>query len=47
MIENMIAWDVVRIDDYLEIEQLTALTGDHPGYIGCVPLERVLLQKPA
>lgn len=41
------AWDVVRIDDYLEIEQLTVLTGDHPGYIGWVPLERVLLQKPA
>ena len=41
------SWDVVRIDDYLEIEQLTALTGDHPRYIGWVPLERVLLQKPA
>ena len=40
------AWDVVRIDDYLEIEHLTALTGDHPGYLGWVPLERVLQQKP-
>lgn len=40
------AWDVVRIDDYLEIERLTALTGDHPKYIGWVPLSRVLMQKP-
>lgn len=39
------AWDVVRIDDYLEIEQLTALTGDHPNYIGWVPLSRVMAQK--
>ena len=40
------AWDVVRIDDYRAIECLTALTGDHPRYIGWVPLSRVLLQKP-
>ncbi|MBR2676163.1 MAG: hypothetical protein IKE28_04555 [Solobacterium sp.] len=40
------AWDIVRIDDYLEIETLTALTGDHPKYLGCVPLQRVLNQKP-
>lgn len=40
------AWDVVRIDDYLEIEHLTALTGDHPKYLGWVPLKRVLQQKP-
>lgn len=40
------AWDVVRIDDYLQIEHLTALTGDHPKYIGWVPLSRVLAQKP-
>lgn len=39
------AWDVVRIDGYKEIERLTALTGDHPKYIGWVPLERVLSQK--
>lgn len=39
------AWDVVRIDDYLAIEQLTALTGDHPKYIGWVPVTRVL-QEP-
>jgi len=39
------AWDVVRIDDYLAIEQLTALSGDHPKYIGWVPVERVLAQK--
>ena len=46
MTENMIAWDVVRIDGYAEIEDLTALTGDHPKYLGWVPLERVLAQKP-
>lgn len=40
------AWDVVRIDDYLAIERLTALTGDHPRYIGWVPLSRVLMQRP-
>ena len=40
------AWDVVRIDDYLEVERLTALTGDHPKYLGWVPLDRVLAQKP-
>ena len=40
------AWNVIRIDDYMEIEQLTALTGDHPRYIGWVPLSRVLAQKP-
>lgn len=40
------AWDVIREDDYLAIEHLTALTGDHPEYIGWVPLSRVLLQKP-
>ena len=40
------AWDMVRIDDYLEIENLTALTGDYPNYLGWVPLERVLNQKP-
>jgi len=39
------AWDVVRIDDYLAIEHLTALSGDHPKYIGWVPLSRVLEQK--
>ena len=36
------AWDKVRIDDYLEIEKLKALTGDHPKYQGWVPLERIL-----
>lgn len=40
------AWDRVRIDGYLQIEALTALTGDHPKYIGWVPLARVLAQKP-
>ena len=40
------AWDRVRIDDFREIEKLTALTGDHPRYIGWVSLSRVLRQKP-
>ena len=40
------AWDIVRIDDYLAIEKLTAQTGDHPKYLGWVALERVLNQKP-
>ena len=40
------AWDKVRIDPYPDIEKLTAMTGDHPRYIGWVPLERVLRQKP-
>ena len=40
------AWDRVRTDDYREIEKLTALSGDHPRYIGWVPIERVLQQKP-
>ena len=36
------AWDTVRIDDYREIEAMTALSGDRPGYIGWVPIESVL-----
>lgn len=40
------AWDAVRTDGYRAIEKLTALTGDHPKYIGWVPLSRVLAQKP-
>ena len=39
------AWDTVRGDDYQEIEALTTLSGDHPKYIGWVPVERVLKQK--
>lgn len=39
------AWDKVRIDDHLEMEKLTALTGDHPRYIGWVPVARVLAEK--
>ena len=39
------AWDVVRIDDYREIEAMTSLSGDRPRYIGWVPVERVLQQK--
>ena len=41
------AWDIVRVDDYLAIEKLAALTGDHPKYLGWVALERVLNQKPS
>ena len=40
------AWDKVRIDDYLDIEKLTALPGEHPKYLGWVPLGRVLKQRP-
>ena len=40
------AWDVIRIDNYLDIERMTALSGDNPRYIGWVPIERVLTQKP-
>lgn len=39
------AWDTVRIDDYLKIENLTSIVGEHPKYIGWVPIARVLLQK--
>ena len=39
------AWDTVRIDDYQEIEAMTTLSGNHPKYIGWVPVERVLKQK--
>ena len=41
------AFDRVRIDDYLEIEKLTAPGGDHPRYLGWVTVERVLRQKPS
>lgn len=39
------AWDKVRTDDYLAIEKLTAVTGDHPKYLGWVPVARVLAEK--
>ena len=39
------AWDTVRIDNYIEIERMTAQSGDHPRFIGWVPIERVLKQK--
>ena len=39
------AWDTVRIDDYQEIEAMTAPSGDCPKYIGWVPVERVVKQK--
>jgi len=38
------AWDVVRIDNYLEVEYLSvAPSWNQPQYIGWVPLERVLV----
>ena len=39
------AWDAVRIDSYREVEAMTARSGDHPMYIGWVPIERVLRQE--
>ncbi|WP_034449568.1 hypothetical protein [Butyrivibrio sp. AE2032] len=39
-------WCLAFIEDYLAIEKLTALTGDHPEYLGWVTLKRVLDQKP-
>lgn len=40
------AWDQVRIDDCLQIEKMTAVTGDHLKYIGWIPFSRILKQKP-
>ena len=41
------AWDRIRIDDYRTLEQLSPAHGwTQPRYIGWVPLERVLAQKP-
>ena len=40
------AWDKVRIDDYLQIEKMKALRGNHARYIGWVPISRVLAQMP-
>ncbi|SHO51611.1 NlpC/P60 family protein [Anaerocolumna xylanovorans] len=38
------AWNVVRIDNYLEVERLPAAPGwSQPKYIGWVPLERILV----
>ena len=39
------AWDRIRIDRYEDIESLSAF-GEHPKYLGWVPIERVLAQKP-
>lgn len=39
------AWNVVRIDPYMDIEKLSA-AGEFPKYLGWVPMERVLAQKP-
>ncbi len=41
------AWNQIRVDDYLSLEQLSPAPGwTAPRYIGWVPLERVLAQKP-
>ena len=37
---------MVNFTVHLAIEKLTALTGDHPEYLGWVALERILNQKP-
>lgn len=39
------AWNRVQLDDYLAIEELSSF-GEHPKYLGWVPLTRVLAQKP-
>lgn len=39
------AWDVVREDNYLDIEKMTSNADAHPKYLGWVPIERVLAQK--
>ncbi len=39
------AWNVVRIDNYLNIEKLVAISGDHPKYLGWVPIERVMHKR--
>jgi len=38
------AWDTVRVDHYRDIESLDA-AGNHPSFLGWVPLERVLAQE--
>lgn len=38
------AWNRVRIDGYLAIEELSS-AGEHSRYLGWVPLQRVLQQK--
>ncbi len=40
------AWSEVRIDGYLDIENMASPAGGHPKYLGWVPVERVLQQKP-
>lgn len=41
------AWDEIRVDDYLALEQLAPLPKwTAPRYLGWVPLERILAQKP-
>jgi len=39
------AWDKVRIDNLYAIQDLTAMSGDHPKYLGWVSVERVMAQK--
>lgn len=41
------AWNIIRVDDYLALEQLSPAPGwTAPRYLGWVPLERVLAQEP-
>ena len=39
------AWDRIRIDRFSDVEKLSSF-GEHPKYLGWVPLERVLAEKP-
>ena len=39
------AWATVRIDNFQQIEQLISPIGEHPRYIGWIPLARVLRQQ--
>lgn len=40
------AWDTVKINNYKDIENMKSNAGDNPRYLGWVPVERVMAQKP-
>ncbi len=39
------AWNEVRIDRYLDIENMSSINGDKPKYIGWLPIDRILKQN--
>ena len=39
------AWNEVRIDSYLDIENMSSINGNKPKYIGWVPIDRILKQN--